>query len=347
MGTFQADFGQWYARAFGFRPRLIRCYNEVMYRALRESAETKRQKRFVGRDGWLYSWDYIEHLCFPRALEQGLLSHRVATLAKARDILAQEGVALVVAVAPSKANVHADMLPARFRRLAPPPSECYQSMINMFEESEIPYVDFDAQFIRHRKEDRDFMPFPSTGIHWNYVVAGDALEQIMGMAEQQLGFPIKRSVPRGVIQRESIASDRDLLDMLNIATTERFVLPSPYPRYEKCAPEGAQEVKMFFVGDSFASQLIRIIADQRMCPQPTFWSYFCDEKEVGSTYRRAFRTSRIDKPAIDWDEVIAEHDIIVIEFNVVFCWNQQEHGFGWGFADRLVAAMERSCEEEH
>ena len=338
-GAFQKKFSAWHTKAFGFRPLLIRYYNEGMFTVLRDVAVSSRSRIFRGRGEWLYSWGFIAPRMAHQPVDDPLLKRRVLVLRDAYDLLRARGVAMVVVIAPSKANVRPDMLPYRFRHATPSSSAIHQRMVELFDQYNIPYLDFDSDFARRRKSDTSFDPFPRTGIHWNYLAAGTSLERVFRVCERQLGVDIQRSVPKGVISRETISTDRDLLDMLNLAAPERRTEPSPYPQYHTYAPPGARRTSILFVGDSFASQMIRIIADQQMCERTTYWSYFRKEKVVGSTYRRHFRTSPIDKPSIDWNALIERHDAVIIEFNVAFCRSQQEDGFGWGFADLLSSSM--------
>jgi hypothetical protein len=339
-GTLQAELSSWYPKILGFRPLIIRLYNEVLYSALHDANSGSRSKVVVGRDEELFTWYFVSRSIYHATLNEALLEARVEKLKRVQSILHDRGIALVVVITPSKASVYHDKLPYRFSRgwtSQPPP--LYARMRSLLEDAGVRYLDFDREFLRKRTMDDQFGPFPKTGVHWNHVSAGYALERIFKEGEAQLGVDIERRVPVGVASRRTIDTDRDALSMLNLLSDSRRALPSPYPLYRPHGVDGALRARVLLVGDSFAGQIVRIMADQDMCDYVTYWWYFRSEATVGSTVTPAFARKPIAKDSIDWNQLLDDHNLVVIEFNKAFCKSQQVQGFGWGFADALADAF--------
>ncbi len=177
---------------FGFRTRLLRCYNRLTVAWFRISPN---EKVLLGRQGWLFMAKESEkrnELAYFRSLKPFTaleLEHWVRMLRQRRQWLEKRRISYIFVVVPNKSTVYPEYMPANIRRLHKQ-SRLDQLRTALQRESGFPIIDL-REALRAAK--RSHRVYHKTDSHWNDLGAYAAYEKIM---EKLAGdFPGLQAVP--------------------------------------------------------------------------------------------------------------------------------------------------------
>ena len=189
-GTFTAGFERAFADRFGARNALLRLHNRILVRVFGVSPAPNV---LIGRDGWLFfkgeegrSFDRYYRGALP--MPDAELRRIVDELRRRRQFLASLGIAYVVTIAPDKATIYPEQLPAwatRTRERAP--LDRLTDMIRA--DATVDYVDLRAPLVAAKTHARVYY---ATDSHWNYLGASVAYRAIMHAVRDALA---PRAVP--------------------------------------------------------------------------------------------------------------------------------------------------------
>ena len=172
-----AAFEAWHNDHFGLRAQFMRAHNALKIFVLRTSPSSRV---VVGRDNWLFSatersieiWRGADPLSFDE-----LEAWRRCLESRQRE-LKQRGIDYVFALAPSKAEVYPEYLPARYRKAGP--SRTDQLVAHLAAHSSFQIVDLRRPILEEKRNDREgyFTYFP-LGVHWNNRGAAAGMRGLM------------------------------------------------------------------------------------------------------------------------------------------------------------------------
>jgi hypothetical protein len=187
---FVSAFERAFADRFGARDALLRAHNRVLVRAFGVSPAPNV---LIGRDGWLFFEGEDGHALdrFYRGVlpvDDRELREVALELARRARYLASQGIAYVVTIAPDKATIYPEMLPAWVEPVAPrSPLDRLVAMIER--DSSLRYVDARPALLRAKTRARVYY---ATDSHWNSLGAPIAYEAIMRAIRDALA---PRAVP--------------------------------------------------------------------------------------------------------------------------------------------------------
>ena len=165
LTEYPRQFNQWYGDSFGLRDKLVRAHNIFQWFGLGVSPTSTL---VLGKDNWVeFTWfNTIAVYRGVAPLEPAELEDWRALLEYRRDWLAKRGIAYLFALAPVKAEIYPEKLPARFDRVGP--TRRTQLMQYMREHSNVDVLDFTQRLSEERRNDgaRDDEVYYRLGVHW-------------------------------------------------------------------------------------------------------------------------------------------------------------------------------------
>jgi hypothetical protein len=180
----RAHFERAFADRFGARDALLRLHNHALVRAFGVSPA---HNVLIGRGGWLYfkgeegttlDRDYRGVRPFPDA-DVARVVHELERRAR---FLAAHGIAYVVTVAPDKATIYPEYLPAWVTRSkAPSPLDRLAAALRA--DDVVHFVDLRAPLRAAKAKERVYY---MTDSHWNYHGARVAYDELMRALAQAL-----------------------------------------------------------------------------------------------------------------------------------------------------------------
>ncbi len=256
-GRFQRWASSYLADHVGFRPTMVRTYNEALYRLTGEAPNIgvfKNDGRLFTREQILnVGKAYADKESFQKAFQDDAIKLRVI-----QDNLASKGKYFVVLLAASKPAIYMNAVPRRYFPEGLPDSFSVNGL--MADELHNAGVNvIDGSVIMRKMRGEGIQTHPDSGVHWNYysgcVIASEILRQAQnhiqgGVAQIGCGEPTYSS-PEG--------ADDDALQLMNIWSDGGVRTNTPKP---KLSIEGdtTRLPKLVVVGDSFSWQVISALA---------------------------------------------------------------------------------------
>jgi len=164
LERFPAEFGPWFADAFGWRAELVALYGRVKVLALRESPMSNL---LVGPERWVFALGY-DALDAARGLAP-LTAEEVdawrTSLEQRRDWLAARGIGFVFALAPDKAAVYPEQLPRRYEFHGP--GRLTEFVAHMAQRTSVVVPDLLTALQAAKRDDAlDYHLYSPLGVHW-------------------------------------------------------------------------------------------------------------------------------------------------------------------------------------
>lgn len=279
-GSFQKDAEAHLKLNFGFRPPLIRLYNQYLWDFYGKTPVTEGQVLF-GKDGWMYEpWvveDYyqVRYRYHANTADEmaAKLEQEAKRLYQLQHILEPYGTHLFVTMVPAKDLIYPEYLPENNY----PKRENEKLFSPRFFNAEayqrwgINHVNLEQWFVQ-MKDSVDFMLFPKTGTHWsNYasLFAADSLIHYM----EGLGSMNLHNLIIGPRELDNARDpDDDLESLFNL------IRPLSKPKYYYAtvttdSDTTATMPKIITIGDSFWWNIANQVPLEEIFTEHPYWYY--------------------------------------------------------------------------
>lgn len=307
-GDFPKELESYLSCHFGFREFIIRIYNQYLWDFYKK---TYANDIVVGKDNWLYVPLSVSDY-FGKEMPKWYSSADEARAAfdkEARyiswvhDILKENGVDFLLALAPEKSHLYPEHLPdGEFDTTTF--NACHY-FTERFDEMGFPYVEM-TKWFQEIKDTIDYQLIPQTGGHWNFssVYAADSLFRFMG-ALKGVDLPEIRIGELHESGKYSMLADRDLENLLNLQRKFRSV---PFAKEADVAVEVNEEsvkTKVLFVGNSFFWRIANYVPLREMFDDVEFW-YYNSTAYYGEGFKETCKVGnlRLLEKLLDFDYVV-------------------------------------------
>lgn len=329
-GTLQAEFDAWIGRRIGLRGMLVRTANQFNYSLFGELPRGGGTAVVLGRAGYLYEQAYVDAYRKKGKRSADELRAKSVAVRRLQDRLAADGIAFLLVIAPSKAEIYPEFLPpeadvaGRSQRRSN-----YENLVGFLRRDGVNLVDAHAWF-REWKNEPGMPPlFTKGGTHWNHYGAAKVVGLIAARLRELTGkdLPVLRVVG-SVTNRTIVDSDNDLGELVNIWRGQALAGPQVHPVIEK--QEGSYLPDVLFVGDSFVFTLTNLMDREQLYRRRDTFYYF---------KRRFAHPAAVDVPLdksqLDLLGEVRGRDAVVIEVGEY--WLPK---IGFGFATDLLKAYD-------
>jgi len=252
----QAYLEQCFLDALGrTRRALILAYNEARLRLF----PTRPNENYVWTESFgFYPVDSIQRLNFDilhRGEVEAEYTRAARRLRVLQVLLERKGVRLLVVPAVPKVRVYPEFVAPY---LVAPASEAVGRAVTYGDilEREGVHVVNSQRYLRERRASAAWPFFTATSFHWSYLggcqIAGELARRAADLLGRQL-YPIDCS---NVAVGPAKWADRDIVDILNIVSRDRFLGSAPFPDISPLVGGGNALPRVVLVGDSFSDQLV-------------------------------------------------------------------------------------------
>jgi alginate O-acetyltransferase complex protein AlgJ len=239
LPKYLASWSEFFADAFAFRDALVRLHNLILAEVFEVSPI---RQVAIGRNGWFY---YIGD--DGRDLERAIranppfpevdLYRLQAELDRRSRWLGQRGIAFLFVVAPDKASIYPEFLPASISRHAQTPTRLDQFMAHMRRHSTTAVLDLRSAILQAKATRRTFYRRDSHWNPWGYYAGYVAVISRLAELLPALSLQPRDYKPRE--PREDMAP-ADLADMMDLS---RWLVDRVVPRHGILpAPDCTQSV---------------------------------------------------------------------------------------------------------
>ena len=261
---------------FGFREPVIRLYNQYLWSLYRK---TYAHDVVAGKKGWLYYpesvTDYYgtELLRWQNSVEEArqYFDREVKYMNWVRTILKENGVELIVFMAPEKSFLYPEYLPDRERDTST--FNACEYFEKKFDATGFPCIEMTRWFLQ-MKDTVNYPLIPQTGAHWLFpsVYAVDSLTRYMGKLKD---IQLPKLKIGALHESENHGADNDLEQLLNLSLPiwHRFGF-SPTAEVTVQCDSTCIKPKVLFIGNSFFWAMKNHIPMDEMFETVEFWYYF-------------------------------------------------------------------------
>ncbi|MGD9780545.1 MAG: hypothetical protein AB7V14_00170 [Kiritimatiellia bacterium] len=330
-GNLQSQFEVWFSRHVGLRGWLVRTANQINFALFRELKVYNSGTRvLMGRNEFLFAQDYVDAYARPGLQPTDKLRELSASVRRAQDGLAANGIAFLLLIAPSKAEIYPEFLPTvadvagRSSRRSD-----YDNLIGFLRRNGVNLIDGHERFLEWKNQPGVPALFTQGGIHWNHYgatrMAGLVMERLRDLTGKDLStLQVVGSETNDVV----VAKDNDLGDLVNLWPGHPRPGPQIHPLVEHRA--GTYLPDVLFVGDSFVPTLtVHMDGQELYRRRNTYYYYNRDE-----SYPEA-KSVVLDKKSLDLKGELQGRDAVVVEVNEA--WISK---MGFGFIEDLVQVCE-------
>lgn len=297
------------SRHFGFREPIIRLYNQYLWSCYHK---TYAHDVVAGKEGWLFYPQSVRdyygqellrwHVSTEEAREK--FDHDIKYLDWTRSILKENGIDLLVFMAPEKGFLYPEFLPDEEHDTTTFNACDYYA--ERFDDIGFPYIEM-TRWFQQIKDTVDYPLIPQAGAHWIFpsVYAVDSLSRLMGELKG-IALP-KIKIGEAYNTRDADHDyDNDLELLLNLA----FPLRHQYgycPRYKVAIEQDSTTVKpkVLFIGNSYFWAMNLFVPLDEMFETTEYWYYF-STAYYGDDLRETSDVSQMDliERFMDFDYVV-------------------------------------------
>lgn len=344
-GEFASTVDAWTRERVGVRGWLIAINRQIRYSLFGqvEAAPRRRRSLVIGPPPMLHENLLIIDALRPPEITPGRMEEFAVQLARIQEVLRKRDTAFLVVLAPNKALIYTDTLPAWVRdNLRGDRPKDYEAFLEALDRHGVPFLDSMALF-------RDLAPqypdlVPPHAIHWGHHGAWIAWQRAIPMLNAQgMLPPIPVPETEDLVMSRPSAMNDELRGQLNLLFSRHSdPVPSAYP-VAAPLPEGTEPMlDVLLVGDSFGFTLTDALARSGLCRSLHFWFYLRTGKEA----RPPAFDSRVHRglphlaglglmpPNDDNGRRMLDGKNLVIFVTTTFNIDK----YGWGF-DRLVERL--------
>ena len=330
-GTLQTEFDSWLNQRMGLRGILVRTANQIQFSLFGELSRRGGTQAVMGKEGFLFEQVYLTAYNQGGKRSSKELKNVSASTRLLQDFLAADGVACVLVIAPSKAEIYPEHLPesADVAGRAARRSN-YENLIEHLRRDGVNLLDAHARFLEWKREAGTPLLFAKGGTHWNHYGAARVVACLMDELRKQTGkdLPMIR-VTGAVTNRTIVGADNDLGELANLWSGRPLAGPQIHPVLER--QEGTHSPTVLMIGDSFVFTLTEVMDREQLYRR----------RETLYYYNRQFTfpeggDAPLVKRGLDLLEVVRGCDAVVIEVNEY--WLPR---IGFGFVRDLLQAYVR------
>ncbi|MBN2175129.1 MAG: hypothetical protein JW731_13425 [Bacteroidales bacterium] len=311
---YQDQFNQFIDQNFGFRPFLIRLFNQVDYSVFNKSHGSGI---VIGKKNYLFELWYIDAFTGSDFSGRDSIAEKVRKLEIINKYLNHYNTKFLIVIAPGKGHYYPELIPELYLKFQQKTNYDYYD--EFFNNTTLQVLDFNNWFVQ-MKDTVKYPLFSQTGTHWSEYGAALAADSIIRKIEVLLNKNLKNVKWDQVKLSETPnAADNDLENLMNLFyPIHEYTLA--YPVFKEDTDFDLSSPKTITIADSFFWQLIEgrfLISFDYL----EFWYYY------NSVYPESTE-EKITVREIDVLDRMINTDVVLLEFST-----SNLRDFGSGFIE--------------
>lgn len=275
--TFQDSMNVYIEQNIGFRPSLVRLFNQFRYSVFEHISA---RGVVEGNDGYLFELSYIEALYGLDFVGHEKINEDVRKTRHVLDWLHTQNKQLFVVLAPGKATFFQEFVPEKFK-----PDTIglnnYEEYYAELKTAGIPVIGCNEWFLG-MKDTAAHALYPKSGIHWSFYGLGLVMDSVFSSIEANTAFVLPAFRMDQLVETDELRPpDQDIWEGMNI-----FFTPDDYPMVY---PEFMYEAKpdqvlphVITIADSYYWQWIGFAGVLKSFRTNHFWYYNASITEAGT-----------------------------------------------------------------
>jgi alginate O-acetyltransferase complex protein AlgJ len=329
-GTMQSEFDTWLNQRMGLRGALVRTANQINFSLFRELPKRSGTQVLFGRNGFLFEKAYVDTYNKNGKRPESELQGKSAATRRLQDRLAADGIAFLLVIAPSKAEIYPEHLPAAADVAGRPARRSnYENLIGFLRRDGVNLVDAHELFLEWKHEPGAPLLFTRGGTHWNQYGAARVVAKIMERLRELTGKDLPSlQVVGAETNRTIVGADNDLGELANLWSGRPLAGLQIHPVLE--TRPGSYRPDLLVIGDSFVFTLTNLMDRENLYRRRS--TYYYNKREY--FYPEAPDVA-MDKQQLDLLKELQGRDAIVVEVSEY--WLPK---IGFGFVRDLLTAYD-------
>ena len=329
-GTLQAEVDAWLNQRIGLRGLLVRTANQVNFTLFGELPKRSGTQVLMGRGGMLFEKVYVDAYNSGGRRPESELRNVSASTRRLQDRLAADGIAFLLVIAPSKAEIYPENLPESADVAGRPGRRGnYQNIVEFLRADGVNLLDAHELFLEWKREPGMPLLFAKGGTHWNEYGAARVVARILGRLRDLTGKDLPSvEISGAVTNRTIVESDNDLGELVNLWSGRPLAGPQIHPVAE--VRPGSHLPDILVVGDSFVFTLTNFMDRMGLYRKRDLYYYYNRHY-----FYPVAPNVALDKRQLDLLEEIRGRDAVVIEVSEY--WLPR---IGFGFVRDLLRAYD-------
>ena len=252
---------------FAFRSSFVRLHNQLQFSLFKVAFANGV---IVGKDNYLYERNYIRAATGSDFIGKDSIHKKVEYMKRANRYLTDDGIKMLVVLAPGKASYFPEYIPDRFGKTGLTTN--YDLFRKELLSSGIPFIDFNSWF-RSKKDTSKYPLFPKTGVHWSQYGVVLAVDSLTKVIEQLTQTDLPTMQITGIEYSDAIHNDdQDIEDGMNILyKIPKFQMAYPQLKFQN---EGKTKIPCVTIADSYYWQIYGSGLAGQFFEPAQFWYYF-------------------------------------------------------------------------
>jgi hypothetical protein len=344
-GDYAPRLEKWLTGNIGLRGFLVRLACQVNYSVFGKTGMSGGTEITLGRDHWLFETAYIKQAV--RQPEMGLQKavRFAEEAARLQSALHERGIAFLVVISPSKAEVMPEYLPPSVALAPKTDVTGYARVTAEMKKRQVAFLDGRKLFL-DLKAGGESNLFPSAGTHWSHYSAWLAWQASAALLNGQVpDLDLQPQAIGSVVMHAPLGADDDLKQLLNLWSFEPGgPRPLPYPMVAPPPPVLRDRYKALVTGDSFSLTLIDAMARSGQFLQIDLLYYFKRRITYPAPSFNPAPDRLIAEPGInmgaidwtdpDWDHLLENQKVVILAVNEIHLKDA-----GWGFMESLLQKL--------
>uniref|UniRef100_UPI00321768FE alginate O-acetyltransferase AlgX-related protein n=1 Tax=uncultured Draconibacterium sp. TaxID=1573823 RepID=UPI00321768FE len=326
-GSYQSGMEKFINDNIGFRPFLVRLYNQIQFSLFKQASA---KGVVIGEKGYLFEQAYIDAYHGQYFTGRTNLIKKTETLKELQTELENIGKTLIVVLPPGKASYYPEYFPEHSINQTTD-STFYKEYSKLLPAYAVNCFDANDWFLQMKDTVKHIL-FPQYGIHWSEYGAAIAADSLIKQVERISGRKLPNMIISDIRQQNySQGTDNDIEWGMNLINS----LPSQslsYPTIDWDYTE-RDTINMLVVGDSFYWNWYHLGIGEKCFNKTSFW-YYNNEVYPDS------KQSSVKVKSIDRQSVIYNSDVVLLiasESNLV--------NMAWGFVNDAINILQDNVED--
>jgi hypothetical protein len=322
-GKFQSQQEKYLNEHIGLHNTMVRLKNQIDFNFY---SKTSAEKIIVGKDQYLFENNYIFATTGTDYIGDGRIDTLTTKAKQAQDILAANGIKMLVVFAPGKASYFKEYIPDRFFVNGDNPKTNYKQIKTKCDKNKINNIDFNSWFMSMKGKSK-YPLFPKAGIHWTYYGMYLCADSISKKTEFDLGKDLPEiNIVNIEVSKEQKNTEYDLGELANLLfPINTYNLAYPTYSYNQ---EAKYRPNVLVIGDSFYWNMYLSGIPANIFNNQEFWYYNSKYYNDGTNNLKA------EVSSLNYLQEIMKYEYVIIL--------QTDGGlnnFGFGFFDRIINAF--------
>ncbi len=274
-GSYARTMDTWIAEQIGIRGWLVNLNRQIRYSCFGqvEGAPLRKRALVLGKPPVLYENLLMTDALRPPQIPAEQMDNYAFNLARMQRLLREQGKAFLVVVAPNKALIYTNSLPAWAEGRVSDAHSDYRPFVDALRRHNVPCLDSMELFRELAPEYPGLVP--AHGIHWGHHGAWVVWQRAIPLLNQQgvlPEIPVLETVE--LIEDKPAGMSDELRGQLNLfASPYSAPVPCLYPVAAPPPAETEGMLDVLVVGDSFGFGMVDALARSRLCRNVYYWFY--------------------------------------------------------------------------